>query len=105
MVTYVVGAAAMVTAISILFTRLVRPVVKAIKKLIDVGEFIEELRGQFHPNGGTSLVDRLSRMEGQQADKNERLEWMVDRQSRLSIQVTDLQKQMEEILSLGRRPV
>lgn len=59
-VTWIVGSAAVVTSVGVLWTKLVKPVVAWGVRLDRTMSFVEQ---QMIPNGGTSLRDSVNRIE------------------------------------------
>lgn len=80
MLSPVVQAVITVSAVVTALTAIVTFVIKAFRwadKIQDSWQKINEIRLQFEPNHGTSLVDRVTRLETAQSDILKQLEILI----------------------------
>ena len=93
---FLVGAAAGVTAISILWQKVIKPIVRAATALITSATTLAEIADQFKPNHGSSLVDRISRIENELVDVRTVGMTSLQQHADLATSLMDLTKRLDE---------
>lgn len=93
---FLVASAAGVTAISILWQKAIKPIVRAATALITSATTLAEIAEQFKPNHGSSLVDRISRIENELMDVRTVGMTSLQQHSDLAATLTELANRLDE---------
>lgn len=81
LLTWIILTAAAIGGVYVMWNKVIQPVARFVTEWPDAYKVLLEISGEFKPNDGKSLIDRIEVLENGQQD--------------LSIQVTNITQQLE----------